>query len=323
MRDDDGRWIDVQVHYLPEPLVQAYADRDEVPRLLRAADGQLVDMGGGIAYPLLPELVDAQRRLELMDRDGIARSVLSVPPPGVDGLPGREAAAVARACNDELAALGPRLPALATLPAADGDAAAAELRRTVEAGLVGGVLYSNIGGRRPDEESFRPLFEAAADLDVPLVLHPATPAGLETPGFALPTTIGFIFETTLTTLRLVLGGVFDRHPELKLLLPHAGSVIPFLLGRIDYESTHVPGGRGALEVPPSTHLRRLYVDSACLWPPALRLALQVFGSERVLFASDEPFWRAQDGLATVTALELDEAERERVAHENAERLFRL
>ena len=320
---DDGRWIDVQVHHLPEPLVQAYANRDEVPRLLRSADGQLVDMGGGIAYPLVPDLVDAGRRLELMDRDGIARSVLSVPPPGVDGLPVLEAAAVARACNDELVALGPRLPALATLPTADGDAAAAELRRAVEAGLVGGVLYSNVCGRRPDEEAFRPLFEAAADLDVPLVLHPATPAGLETPGYALPTTLGFLFETTLTTLLLVLGGIFDRLPELKLLLPHAGSVIPFLLGRIDYESAHVPGGRGALEVPPSTHLRRLYVDSACLWPPALRLSLEVFGSEQVLFASDEPFWRAEDGVATVSALELGEAERERVAHENAERLFRL
>jgi aminocarboxymuconate-semialdehyde decarboxylase len=313
----------VQVHHLPEPLVDAYAKRDQVPLLVSGREGPLVDMGGGIAYPLVTEILDARRRLELMDEQGIAASVLSVPPPGVDGLPRREAVAVARACNDELAALEPRLPALATLPAGDGEAAAAELGRAVEAGLVGAVLYSNVQGHRLDEDTFRPIFAAAANLDVPLVLHPTTPAGLETPGYALTTTLGFLFETTLTTLRLVLDGLFDRHPDLKLVVPHAGSVVPFLMGRIDYEAAHVPGGSGVLDLPPSAHLRRLYVDSACVWPPALQLALEVFGSERVLFASDAPFWRVEDGLATVSALELGEAERAQVAHRNAERLFRL
>jgi predicted TIM-barrel fold metal-dependent hydrolase len=241
----------------------------------------------------------------------------------VDGLPVADAIAVARACNDELAALGDRLPALALLPAEDGEAAAAELGHAVAAGLRGGVLYSNVRGRRLDEEQFAPIFGAAAALDVPLVMHPTTPARLDTSGYALPTTLGFPFETTLTTLRLVLGGLYDRHPELKLLVPHGGSLLPFILGRIDTEAAHVPGGAGVLEVAPSEHVRRLYVDTAGVWPSALRLVLEVFGSEHVLFATDVPYWRAEDALASVASLELADDDLTAIAHANAERLFGL
>src|SRR5207253_10379791 len=121
------RWVDAPVHHLPAALVEAYGRRCAVPCL---ADG-FVDMGGGLAYPLFPEMLDASRRLELMDADGIAVSVLSVTPPGVDGLAVADAIAVARACNDELAGLDGRLAALATLPAAQPEPAAEELRRPV------------------------------------------------------------------------------------------------------------------------------------------------------------------------------------------------
>ena len=71
------------------------------------------------------------------------------------------------------------------------------------------------------------------------------------------------------------------------------------------------------------HLRQLHVDSVCAWPPALELALRVFGTERVLFGSDAPFWRADDGVATLAALELDGEAAARVAHANAERVFAI
>jgi aminocarboxymuconate-semialdehyde decarboxylase len=298
--------VDVHVHHLPAALVEAYGRRSEPPCLV---DGR-VDMGGGLAYPLFPEMLDASRRLELMDADGIAVSVVSVTPPGVSD------AAVARDCNDELAALGDRLPALAMLPAAQPEQAAEELARAVSLGLRGGTLYSNVDGRRLEESV---IFDAAEELDVPLVLHPTTLAGLDIRGYALTTTLGFLVETALTTLQLVLGGLFDRHPSLKLVVPHLGSVLPFLLGRIDYEAANVPGGTGALSEPPSEHLRRLYVDSVCAWPPALRLALEVFGEERVLFGSDAPFWRVPDGVETVRAV----GAAAEIRHGNADALFRL
>jgi predicted TIM-barrel fold metal-dependent hydrolase len=318
------RRVDVHVHHLPGALVEAYARRSEVPRLVQLGGERLVDMGGGIQYPLFPDLLDPRRRHESMDEHGIDASVLSVPPPGVDGFAPADAVAVSRACNDELAELGERLPAVALLPLQDPAAAADELERAIGLGLRGGVLFSNVGGARLDELRFRPLFEVAASLRVPLVLHPTTPVGVDaTTGFALPTTLGFLVETAVCSLRLVLDGLFMRHRELVLVVPHIGSVIPYLLGRIDYEAALLPGGAGALDEPPSEHLRRLHVDSVCAWPPALRLALEVFGPERVLFGSDEPYWRVADGVSTVDGAELAAGAAAAVWHVNAERLFGL
>jgi uncharacterized protein len=175
------RIVDVHAHYLPEALVEAFGRRTEIPRLVLHGGEQLVDMGAGLAYPLFAPMVDTERQLELMDAHGIAISVLSVTPPGVDDLALSEAAAVARAANDELADVcgrsAGRLVGLAVLPTLSPATAAKELERAVALGLRGAVLYSNAGGRRPDEKAFRPIFTAAAELDVPLVLHPTMPVG--------------------------------------------------------------------------------------------------------------------------------------------------
>jgi predicted TIM-barrel fold metal-dependent hydrolase len=316
--------VDVHVHHLPESLVEAYARRAEVPCLVRREREQLVDMGGGIAYPLFPVLLDPLRRLASMDAHGIDVSVPSVPPPGVGGLGRADAVAVARAANDELAELGERLRAVAVLPLQAPAAAADELERSVGLGLRGGLVFSNVGGARLDEPRFRPLFEAAAVLRVPLVLHPTTPVGADAAtGYGLETTLGFLVETTVCALRLVLDGIFERHPELTLVVPHVGSVLPFILGRIDYEAALVPEGRGTLEKPPSEHVRKLCVDSVCGWPPALRLALEVFGPGRVLFGSDEPYWRTADAVSTLEAAGLDAPAAAAVWHGNAGRLFGL
>jgi predicted TIM-barrel fold metal-dependent hydrolase len=316
--------VDAHVHHLPASLVEAYSRRAEVPCLVRHEDERLVDMGGGIAYPLFPVLLDPGRRLASMDANGIDVSVPGVPPPGVGGLRPANAVSVARAANDELAELGERLRALAVLPLQEPVAAADELERSVGLGLRGGLVFSNVGGARLDEPRFRPVFEASAALDVPLVLHPTTPVGADAAtGYGLETTLGFLVETTVCALRLVLDGIFERHPELTLVVPHVGSVLPFILGRIDYEAALVPEGRGTLEEPPSEHLRKLHVDSVCGWPPALRLALEVFGPERVLFGSDEPYWRAGDAVSTVEEAALDDSSAAAVWHGNAKRLFGL
>ena len=318
------RRVDVHVHHLPRALVEAYGRRDRLPRLSGGPEERMVEMGGGIAYPLFRELVEPELRLRSMDELVIAASLLSVPPPALEGFAAAEAVALASACNDELAALGPRLPALALLPLQAPEQAAEELRRAVGLGLRGGTLFTNVDGARPDHERFAPVLDTADELRVPLVLHPATPAGVDAAsGYALPTTLGFLIETAVSVLRLVLGGLFDRHPSLTLVVPHLGATIPFLLGRIDYEAELLPGGSGALDRPPSEHLRLLHVDSVCSWPPALRLALEVLGTGRVLLGTDAPYWGVREGVETVEAAALDTAEAAAVRHANADRLFRL
>ena len=155
-------------------------------------------------------------------------------------------------------------------------------------------------------------------------LHPTYP--LSAPSLnvhALIPVLGFLFDTTTATMRLILDGLYDRHPDLKLILGHVGSVIPYIVGRIDYESSRIPGGLGALEIMPSEHIRRLYVDTVSAWPPALGLVIDYLGADRVLFATDHPFWdpaKTRDALAEV---DLSDADRKAIDSDNARRLLRI
>jgi aminocarboxymuconate-semialdehyde decarboxylase len=316
--------IDVHAHHLPDAIVRALRLRSEAPRLI---DGQesLVDCGSGLIYPLLPGLIDLDGHIARMDAQGITTRLLSVPPPGVAGLPRADSIAVARDTNDELAALpditGGRLRGLAVLPLQHPDEAAEELRRAAGLGLAGAQLLSNAEGRPLDGPEYHALFAAAAESDVTLVIHPTLPidrTAVDAPG--LMTTLGFLFDTTACAARLVISGVYDRHPDLKLLLPHVGSTLPLLLGRFDYEfdlmGINLPfAGR------PSEYLRRLYVDCVCESPAALRLAVATFGADRIMFGSDEPFWTAERAIRTLDAAELSDTDVELIRRGTAATLF--
>jgi len=320
--------IDVQTHFLPGAMVEALAARAERPHIVDGEHGRMVEYGDGAAYPLLGEMVEIERKLEHMDRAGLAISVLSLNIPGLDGLGRADALAVARDVNDEFAALAKqhpdRLAALAALPMQDPEAAAAELERALGQGLRGAIMYSNAGGRSLDEPEFRSVFDAAAELDAPMLLHPTYP--LSAPSLrahALVPVLGFLFDTTTATMRLILDGLFQRHPDFKLILGHVGSVIPYIVGRIDYESSRIPGGLGSLDGLPGEHIRKLYVDTVSAWPPALSLVIDLLGADRVLYATDHPFWDPARTADAMAAVELSEEDRAAIERGNAERLLGL
>jgi aminocarboxymuconate-semialdehyde decarboxylase len=306
------RRIDVHVHFLPRALAEALERRSETPAIRQAAHGErVVEWGGGIVYPLWPEAVDLDAIRRRMQRLGVDTSVLSVITPSVEALSAAEGVAVARACNDELADAVRRHPgtyeAIAALPWQAPEAAIAELERAVALGLRGAQVPSNVAGTPLDAPGPRAVFDAAAELGLPIVLHPAYPLSAATVDvYALTTTLGFLFDTTTAAARLILGGLFERHPAFKLCLGHAGSLLPYILGRLDYEASRYEGAMGALGVAPSEHVKRLYTDSVCVWPPALRLALDVFGTERVMFGTDEPFWETARAISAVEDLDLSE-----------------
>lgn len=316
--------IDVHAHHFPQAMVGALRLRSKAPRLL---DGQeaLVDCGGGLIYPLLPGLTDPEGHLARMDAQGITTRLLSAPPPGVAGLSRADSIAVAREANDELAALhgstGGRLRGLAVLPLQHPDAAAEELVRAAGLGLAGAQLLSNAEGRALDGPECRDLFAAAAQADFPLVIHPTLPidrTAVDAPG--LLTTLGFLFDTSACAARLVMSGIFDRHPDLKLLLPHVGSTFPLLLGRFDYEF-ELMGITLPFPGRPSEHLRRLYLDCVCDSPAALRLAVETFGANRIMFGSDDPYWSAERAMRTLEGANLSTADVEQIRFGTAQTLF--
>jgi hypothetical protein len=272
--------------------VEALGARSAPPRLHSEGDGLLLDFGGGGTFPLDPSMTDLARQEQAMAQAGVNQAVLSIIPPAVDGLDAPDARAVASASNDALAELSGRFRALATLPAVDPEA------------------------------RFRPIFESAAELGVPIVLHPTTPAQPDAfIEYGLMTTVGFIVETTVCVLRLVLSGLFERTPDLRLLVPHVGAAIPYLFGRIAYEAERYGVGAATLSAPVGDQLRRLYVDSVSAWAPAIGLALELFGSDRVLFGTDAPFWERERNVEALERTGLAADGLEKVFGGNAERLF--
>jgi aminocarboxymuconate-semialdehyde decarboxylase len=124
-------------------------------------------------------------------------------------------------------------------------------------------------------------------------------------------------------MRLVLGGLYERHPDFKLVLAHSASLVPQLVGRIDYEAARAPGGTGKLSVAPSEALARIYTDSVCVWPPALRSTLEFLGPEHIMFGSDYPFWDPQKSFDALDGAGFPDAVLDAVRSGNARRLFGL
>lgn len=320
--------IDVHSHYLAASLVRALEQRTALPRISEGPNGRQIEYGQGNIHPMLPAMGDVELRLREMDGQGIDVAVLSINVPGVDWFPVGDGPSVARDVNDELADLVGRHPdrfvALATLPMQAPHAAAAELERAAAAGFRGAMIYSNVAGRPLDDPSLRVVFDTAARLEAPIFIHPTFPLTASTvDAYALIPTLGFMFDTTTAVLRLVLDGLYERHPDFRLVLAHAASLLPQLAGRIDYEAERHANGRGALSVNPSEQLRLLFTDSVCVWPPALRSTIDLVGAEHVMLGSDYPFWDPKRTFDTIARSWLSEDVVTAIRSENARRLFAL
>ena len=320
--------IDVHSHYMPTELARALERRIEAPRIFSRDGRQMIEYGEGSVFPLSPVFFEPDQILERMDDAGIDHSVLSVTIPGVDWLEEEDGEEVADAANYETAAMctahPDRFSGLATVPLQAPGRAVAVLERAVRMGLKGAMVYSNVAGGVLDDPRRREFFDAAARLDVPVVLHPTYPlCAPSVMRLGMIEMIGFLFDTTTATLRLVFDGLYERHPDFKFVVPHAGSLIPYVVGRIDHFGlVQRPGSTGEITGAASAHLRKLYVDTVCEWAPAVRTCCDFFGVDRVMHGTDHPFWPMGLGPRLLDSMpDLSAADREAITHLNAERVF--
>jgi hypothetical protein len=290
--------------------------------------------------PLEADLADlSERRLAAMDAAGIDFQVIGHATPGVQNLADPETAiALARAANARLAQAvrehPDRFAGFATLPTSAPEAAADELERTVaELGFKGAMINGHSSGRFLDDPAFGVLLERFERLGVPLYLHPTEPVaavrdayyrGLEpVASWSLAAAAwGWHAETGLHVLRMVLGGVFERHPALQLVIGHMGEMLPFMLARID---DNLPPSVTGLERLPSEYiLANVHITTSGLFTlPPLLCALMVFGAERIMFSVDWPFAPNEPGRHLLDTMPLSPGDLERIAHGNAERLLGL
>ena len=306
------------------------------PRDIIEAEGLDLGSRAGKRVPQLDDLGDG--RLAVMDAAGIDVQVLSALSYFVQGLEPSRSIPIHRDLNDRTANAVEEHPdrfrAFAALPMADAAAAADELTRCVqELGFLGAMVHGQTNGVFLDAPSMRPVLAAAVRLDVPVYLHPAPPpkaivdtyySDLEPEAAACLSTSGWGWhaELGMHVLRMVANGVFEELPELKLIVGHMGEGLPFHIDRIESMLNPVvarPRQGGAGPVRPHQH-RTTAGDH---FDVPLQAALSAFGADRIMFSVDYPFGSSDQATGALRSAPLAPADREKIAHGNAESLLRL
>ena len=320
------RRIDAFCHFAPDALMD----------YLEAKTGKSHPFRG--LFQARPILTNVSRRIAFMDGRKLDGSVL-VPLPWLEVTPTiwqnpQEAKEASRLCNDALAQAvqtnKQRLYGVALLPTTEPDAMAAELKRAVkELGFVGGLVAVGPTVRRMDALEMEPLFRAAADLDVPIWLHPSRP--ITYPDYTDEPmskyldwqTLGWLHDTSTAMTRIVFAGLFQKYPDLKIITHHHGALIPLFAQRMEmgYTSFERAGAnfRTPIKPPYTDHFRKFYCDTATFGyePLLLQQALNFFGAKRMLFGTDTPMDNAEgeflnNSTRSVQSLKVSDADKARI-----------
>jgi len=323
------RTITVEEHFAPPGFLDNHG-RDLKESFLRF---------GPRGQKLIAQIEDiGAARVAEMDAAGIDMQVLSINAPGTEQLDAAEAIALARDANAALADAVKKHPTrfagLAALPTMAPDKAAAELETTVrQHGFKGALVNGHVRGRYLDDKFFWPIFECAEKLDVPIYLHPTRPPqpviDALYSGFAPEVDYvfaasgwGWHIETAVHVIRLVLGGVFDRFPKLQIVIGHLGEGVPFMLPRLD---RNFPPALTKLKRSLGDYLRQNvhYTFGGFNFPATFLDLLLEVGVERIMFSVDHPYGSMAAARAFLEQIPVSAADRERIAHGNAETLFKV
>ncbi len=319
--------IDCQSHlYVPE-LLALMEKRQGSPRAYRQGADLYVVVNEWVRR-VLPKHTDVDAKLTDMDQAGIRTTMLSINDPGPE-LFGADGPRVARLVHDFIAGLmrshPSRFVGLATLPLQDMDASLAELDRCMnKLGFRGVLLYSNLDGSWPDEPQFRLLFQRAAEMGVPILLHPAYPTTYkETNGYEMAPTLGLMFDTSIALTRIILAGMLDQYPKLKLVCPHVGGTVPYLIGRMDHQTQVLKRGAKNIKKPPSEYLRQIWLDAVSPLPQAIHYGCDFVGIDRMLYSSDHPWVDPKLIVSCVEQMKLPADDERKIFAGNAQKLFHL
>ena len=222
----------------------------------------------------------------------------------------------------------------AHLPMGDGEAAARELSRCVkELGFAGAMLMGHYKGLPYDDPLYLPIFAKAEELDVPIYLHPSVvsesvkreyysgPWSEETATLFAGFGAGWHYDVGVQVTRMMLAGVFDRHPRLKIMLGHWGELISFFMYRLDEMPRSVTGLNKNLS---DYFKENIYVNpSGMLYGDEFRYCLAAFGADHIMWAEDYPYRKKENIRSFLEEFDIPEADREKIAHGNIERLLRV
>ena len=238
--------------------------------------------------------------------------------------------AFARMQNDFIAGVVQRHPdrfaGAGTVALQDVQLAVRELERLKSMEFSAVEIGSHVNGRDFDDPALLDFFAAAESLDLALFVHPQGPSiGQERMGqYYLPFMVGYPADSALAAARLILGGVLERLPRLRICFAHGGGAFPAALGRLDHGHRVRPEAKKFIARPPSHYAKRLYFDTLTHDPRLLAFNLEKFGAERIMIGSDYPFDMGVDHpLAQLEGVTLNAADFDNITYKTAQRFLRL
>ena len=326
--------IDMHAHLVP-PIVlddlEKEPSRYGVHLVEAAAGGRCVCYDHGLNIrPCFSRLLDLEERWEEMGKQGVDRQILSV---WADlfgySMPADKGAGWNRLLNERLSQVVQRYPErlsmLACAPLQDAGLAARELEFGVkQCGAVGGVIAASVDGANLGDADLDDFWAAAVDLDVPLFIHPTQPTpAARTTKYGLNVIVQYIYDSTVSVGSLVMSGVLDRFPALRLILPHGGGFFPYQIGRFDriYRNQET---QGVPSQPPSAYLGRFWYDTILHSPEALAYLRDLVGSGRLLLGTDYPFPVDDPSpMQSLAAAGCSQEQVDQISGGNARALFKL
>ncbi|MBC2778621.1 amidohydrolase family protein [Parasphingopyxis marina] len=337
--------------YLRIATEEAFATQEQIDGFLRLvregkADKGTVSLWGFYAtspseraQAIMSGLLDLdEQRIRHMDETGIDIAILSLTAPGVQVFEAEEAKGIVSRANDYLKDAVDRHPeryvGMTSIAPQDPEWSAREIARGKDLGFRGVMVNSHTKGEYLDDPKFDPIIRACAEADQPLYIHPQSPpdamidpfleAGLDGAVF------GFGVEVGLHLLRLITIGVFDRYPNLQIIVGHGGEALPYWLYRLDYmHQAGVKSGRYERMKPLKKTITEYMQQNVCIttsgmaWEPPIKYSLDVLGEDRVMYAMDYPYEFVADEVRAHDLLDIPLETKKKLMQTNAERVFKL
>jgi predicted TIM-barrel fold metal-dependent hydrolase len=296
---------------------------------------------------IVPTLFDLDLRFRIMDKFEDYVQILTLASPPIEVAVGpRDAAELAKLANDELAELVMKYPyrfiaAVACLPMNDMNAALREADRAInDLNFRGVQIFTDINGKPLDSPEFTPLYEKMEFYGLPIWLHPHRQAWIpeypteDRSKYSLWDKLGWPFETTIAMTRLVMSGVLERYPTLKIITHHAGGMVPYFASRIeedfDFNEREGYDYKQHLRKPVLDYYRKFYNDTALYGNTAgLTCAYAFCGAEHLLFGTDMPYdnqmgyRHIRETVRSVQEMAVTDSERRLIFEDNAKRIMRL
>jgi predicted TIM-barrel fold metal-dependent hydrolase len=323
--------IDIHLHVAPKGYLEKleyFAQGGTEPAIVRK-EGTTIKLynNGSYQLPMNENLFSKDVTLAQMDKTGVQVTLISgAPDPGV--LPAKRQTEACRLLNDQLSEIvkahPDRFRGIGSLPWAVPDDAVKEAARIKDMGFLAVMLYSHCGPLQVDDVLMESTYQACQDLGLPVYLHPDIPLWYNyINSYNLVSSVGLVLDNSLALLRILKSGVFDRYPRLRLVMPHAGGVLPYLDGRLSYTPSpirkFIPKDQKSL----SEYLinENIWFDISNPSIHVLKMAREYLGANQMMFGSDFPYVEQDVLIGLLQQSGFTESELEGIYWKNAEKLF--